>query len=925
MLSINKKMMNKNYLNFLVGKKIRLISLAVILLILMGVIFLVSALTPEEELNQLEQELIDSGYEWLINYSVDYPSIEVYKENSDELVTTFENILEENWYKVYLDNLEETEDVFDLKIKGAVEFDYIVDPITTIEFEPPTLPNDTTTTNTSVIANVSITEENLDEFKWNWNRTNYTIMNDSLVLMMNFDNVSALGECTIRNQADCVKDLSGHCYDNETRIMTDEGWKYFNELNENEKVATLNQDTGELEWQIPLERQVFDNNGEMYRIETDEGELVVSEKHRVYSAENSFNCSEICLVEIPRLILNINDSYVQKEISFDKHNATKSSSFVCSPRSCFAFGNDFLYLDNGTNSILLNINEESILNSSSESFDLDNISSLLLTNSCLSFSGANNFKFSSKINLSISPCEINILNNTLASSTMSIYINPSDFSCECIDNLTLFAKKSASFSLNLDLEIISLATENSNSLTKESINLAKTNSNLSLNSAGISTLMFISSIDKKNDNKYINLSDFSLQPITQVYEDINNGKEIYFLNSENKPVKINSIEKIDYEGKIYDVDVLNDIILVERNGLVVWSGNSNHGTLGNATAGTDPTWNSTGKYNGGFDFDGVDDYVNVGSFSTGSSITVETWAYLESKTKDRGVIWKSDMYIIWYDIGDDFWEFVVKDSGGTWRYAKYSQSSAQTGTWVHLVGVWDGSANYIYVNGVLGLTSGSPASITSNSNNIYIGMKDSHCFNGSIDEVRIYNRALSEEEIEILYMSNLNKYDTDKWAFYINQTKNATAVLDEGTYTYQAFAKDESDNENQTDERWVTISTTPPSANKFVVKDLSGSNVASIDENGNMFLKGSAFQSQGSLSPTPNSLIVQDSSSDTVAYFNNTGSLFLLGVISQNSDLSGMTSSNMEFRNSTDGLVAFFDNVGNLKLKGRYIEEYSNP
>jgi hypothetical protein len=76
---------------------------------------------------------------------------------------------------------------------------------------------------------------------------------------------------------------------------------------------------------------------------------------------------------------------------------------------------------------------------------------------------------------------------------------------------------------------------------------------------------------------------------------------------------------------------------------------------------------------------------------------------------------------------------------------------------------------------------------------------------GKLDEIRIYNRALSAEEIQQLYMSNLYKYDTDKWAFYINQTKNATDVLDEGTYTYQAFAKDEADNWNSTEERNITI------------------------------------------------------------------------------------------------------------------------
>ena len=63
-----------------------------------------------------------------------------------------------------------------------------------INFTSPTPPNGTTTSNTSIEINVSIIESALDEVKFNWNGTNYTMYNDSLVLMMNFDNVSALGE-----------------------------------------------------------------------------------------------------------------------------------------------------------------------------------------------------------------------------------------------------------------------------------------------------------------------------------------------------------------------------------------------------------------------------------------------------------------------------------------------------------------------------------------------------------------------------------------------------------------------------------------------------------------------------------------------------------------------------------------------------------
>ncbi len=58
--------------------------------------------------------------------------IEVYTKNSNKLITKFENVSKEDWYKVYLTNLNNSYDVFDLRVFGAVEFDYIVDPIVTI-------------------------------------------------------------------------------------------------------------------------------------------------------------------------------------------------------------------------------------------------------------------------------------------------------------------------------------------------------------------------------------------------------------------------------------------------------------------------------------------------------------------------------------------------------------------------------------------------------------------------------------------------------------------------------------------------------------------------------------------------------------------------------------------------------------------------
>ena len=89
--------------------------------------------TFEEPLDNTKDITI---YARTFNYTNDTTpsSIEVYTENGNETLAIFENIAEENWYKVYLENLPENQsfEVFDLKIisedNSGVEFDYIIDP-----------------------------------------------------------------------------------------------------------------------------------------------------------------------------------------------------------------------------------------------------------------------------------------------------------------------------------------------------------------------------------------------------------------------------------------------------------------------------------------------------------------------------------------------------------------------------------------------------------------------------------------------------------------------------------------------------------------------------------------------------------------------------------------------------------------------------
>ncbi len=113
-------------------------------------------------------------------------------------------------------------------------------------------------------------------------------------------------------------------------------------------------------------------------------------------------------------------------------------------------------------------------------------------------------------------------------------------------------------------------------------------------------------------------------------------------------------------------------------------------------------------------------------------------------------------------------------------------------------------------------------------------------------------------------------------------------------------------NLNNSEQRTVVV-VRNPSGNRFRIVNRTNDNVASIDDKGDMYLLGTAAQSQSSLSPPPNSFILQNVSSDVISYINNTGYLFLRGTITESSDMTGTARTNLEFRNSSSDLVAFFD------------------
>ena len=130
--------------------------------------------------------------------------------------------------------------------------------------------------------------------------------------------------------------------------------------------------------------------------------------------------------------------------------------------------------------------------------------------------------------------------------------------------------------------------------------------------------------------------------------------------------------------------------------------------------------------------------------------------------------------------------------------------------WYYIVATFDSAQMKIYLDGDLnGTRSFFPtfARVPASFDLIVGGMgryPDGYVFNGTIDEVKIWNRSLSAAEIKQQYYSNLQKYDLDKWNLYLNQSD-----LNPGSYSYFAWIKDLGDNYNSTETRDFFVNGVP--------------------------------------------------------------------------------------------------------------------
>ena len=203
--------------------------------------------------------------------------------------------------------------------------------------------------------------------------------------------------------------------------------------------------------------------------------------------------------------------------------------------------------------------------------------------------------------------------------------------------------------------------------------------------------------------------------------------------------------------------------------------NNNDGTCD----GTDSTANASGKINGARTFDGSDDLVRVTSSSSlqpTTGLTVSTWINADSYTNWNKLVsspYRNDgswtgpyvSYALGFhnNAGGVLFEITT---GGSKADTFNTVPNLNTGQWYHLVGTYDGTTMRLYIDGVENATTGKTGDIDYNgsTNDIAIGRASPYVnenpFDGTMDEVRIYNQAMSPDWIAASYESENNTFNT---------------------------------------------------------------------------------------------------------------------------------------------------------------------
>lgn len=178
------------------------------------------------------------------------------------------------------------------------------------------------------------------------------------------------------------------------------------------------------------------------------------------------------------------------------------------------------------------------------------------------------------------------------------------------------------------------------------------------------------------------------------------------------------------------------------------SGHGNTGTISGAT------WTTSGKNGKALSFDGSNDWITINpssSLNLTSGMTLEAWIYSTTLGGWRTVLFKegsSDLVYGLYALDSPG----MKPEGMVYLNGKVAVQGTSTTkllAWSHLAVTFDGTTLKLYVDGNLVKSTTASGTMSSSSGPLRIGGNSirGEYFLGRIDDIRVYDRALSQAEI----------------------------------------------------------------------------------------------------------------------------------------------------------------------------------
>lgn len=245
--------------------------------------------------------------------------------------------------------------------------------------------------------------------------------------------------------------------------------------------------------------------------------------------------------------------------------------------------------------------------------------------------------------------------------------------------------------------------------------------------------------------------------------------------------------------------------------------NNYDGTTANMVAGNQVT----GQVDGSYDFNGTNAYTDIGNRAnlfTSGGFTIEAWVKASAINRTQHIFSDytsggvTSSFVLGMNTSNNFTFFWENPS--TTFPTVTSATTGTTGTWYHVVGVWDGTTRTIYINGSSDGTNNTAQSRSDAGQNAAIGRAGSFnglYFSGVIDEVRYSSTNRSAAWIAANYKSSNDTFNT--FASEEQQYQSS------GTLTSSIFDSGQGSN-------WetVTYATTTPSGTTVAVKVRTANN-----------------------------------------------------------------------------------------------------